>query len=67
MSTTNDRLHTAYFPAEYANILMEVLAIGPGNFLNVKDALYHFRGLNDDEAYDVMLYIADLIDEAGEA
>lgn len=31
MSTTYDNLHTAYFPAEYADILMDVLAITPIN------------------------------------
>jgi len=66
MSTTHDRLHTAYFPAEYADILMEVLAIAAGNFLNVKDALYHFRSLNDDQAATVLEQIADQI-ELGDA
>ncbi len=64
MSTTNDRLHTAYFPSEYADILMDVLAITPTNLLNVKDALYHFRQLDDDQAADVIEHIADRIDTA---
>jgi hypothetical protein len=62
MSTTNDRLHTAYFPAEYADILKDVLAITPGNFLSVKDALFHFRHLNGDQAAEVMEHIADCIE-----
>ena len=66
MSTTNDRLHRAYFPAEYADILMDVLAITPGNLLSVKDALYHFRRLDDAQAAEVMEHIADRI-ETGEA
>ena len=68
MSSTYDRLHTAYFPAEYADILMEVLAITPGNFLSVKDALHHFRLLDDDQTVEVMEHIADRIetDEAEE-
>jgi hypothetical protein len=57
MSTTHDRLDTASFPDEYADILMDVLAIGD-NFLSVKDALYHFRRLNDDQTADVMELIA---------
>ncbi len=67
MSTTHDRLHTAYFPAEYADILKDVLAVTPGNFLNIKDALYHFRRLDDDQAAEVIEAIADLMEEAGDS
>jgi hypothetical protein len=69
MSTAYDRLHTAGFPDDYADILMDVLAIGD-NFLSVKDALHHFRRLNDDQAAEVLQLIADrigMIDEAEEA
>ncbi len=66
MSITYDRLHTAYFPSEYADILMEVLAITPVNFLSVKDALHHFRLLNDDQADEAIEQIADCL-EADEA
>ncbi len=62
MSITYDRLHTAYFPAEYADILMEVLAITPCNLLNVKDALYHFRLLDDDQALEVIEQIVDCLE-----
>ena len=62
MSTINDRLHTAYFPAGYADIVMEVLAIAEGNFLNVKDALYHFRELDDDQAAEVIEHIAERLE-----
>ncbi len=61
MSIT-DQLHRAYFPAEYADILMRVLTIGPGNFLNVKDALFHFRCLDDSQASEVMEQIGDRLD-----
>lgn len=64
MSTTHDRLHTAYFPGEYADIVMEVLAIRPANFLSIKDAFYHFRQLDDGQAAEVMEHIADRIDSA---
>jgi hypothetical protein len=60
MSTTFDRLQTASFPDDYADILMDVLVIGD-NFLSVKDVLYHFRRLNDDQATEVMQLIADRI------
>ena len=62
MSTTHDRLHTAYFPAAYADILIETLAIAPANFLSVKDALYHFRRLNDDQTEEVIQAIAEQIE-----
>ncbi len=61
MSTTTDRLHTAYFPAEYADILIDVLAITPGNFLSVKDALYHLRRLDSGQTAEVIEHIADRI------
>jgi hypothetical protein len=67
MSTTYDRLHNAYFPGEYADILMDVLAITPGNFLGVKDALHHFRILNDDQVTAVLEHIVDRMEtEAAE-
>jgi hypothetical protein len=62
MSITTDRLHTAYFPAEYADILIETLAITPANVLNIKDALYHFRRLDDDQAAEAMEQIADQLE-----
>jgi hypothetical protein len=65
MSNTNDRLYAAYFPSEYADILMDVLAIGPDNFLSVKDALYHFRCLDNGQANEVMEHIADRIETNG--
>jgi hypothetical protein len=61
MSITDYRLNTAAFPDDYADILMETLAVGPANFLSVKDALYHFRFLSDDAAADVMQRIAVVI------
>jgi hypothetical protein len=54
MSITTDRLQTAAFPEEYAEILIDTLGITPANFLSVKDALYHFRSLNDGQAAEVM-------------
>ena len=57
MSTTYDRLQTANFPDEYADILMDVLTIGD-NFLGVKDALHQFRRLNDDQVAEVMDHMA---------
>jgi hypothetical protein len=60
MSTTYDRLQTASFPDEYAEILMDVLIIGD-NFLSVKDALFHFRSLHHAQANEVIQGIADRI------
>jgi hypothetical protein len=60
MSTTYDSLDAASFPDEYADILMDVLAIGD-NLLSVKDALYHFRSLDDAEADEVIQEIAQRI------
>jgi hypothetical protein len=60
MSTTYDRLQTASFPDEYADILKDVLAIGD-NFLSVKDALHQFRHLDDAQVAEVMELIADQI------
>jgi len=57
---TIDRLHTASFPDDYADILMDVLSIGD-NFRSVKDALYHFRSLSDDQSEAVLQLIADRI------
>ena len=37
MSTIADRLDTASFPEDYADILIETLAVTAANFLNVKD------------------------------
>ena len=59
MSNTADRLYKAAFPEDYADILIETLAVTPANFLSVKDALYHFRGLDDDQAAEVIETIAD--------
>ena len=59
MSTTYDNLHKAYFPAEYAEILMNVLSIARFNLLSVKDALYHFRELSDDQAAEVIEHMAE--------
>ncbi len=66
MSITFDRLDTASFPDDYADILMDVLAIGD-NFLSVKDALNHFRELDEDQAAEVIELIADRIDMTTEA
>ena len=62
MSTTADRLDTACFPEDYAAILIETLAITPANFLSIKDALYHFRHLGDDQAVEAMRHIAERIE-----
>jgi Mg/Co/Ni transporter MgtE len=62
MSTTSDRLQTAAFPEDYADILIETLAVTPVNFLSVKDALHHFRDLDDDQAAEAMQCIAERID-----
>jgi hypothetical protein len=62
MSNTTYRLQTAAFPEDYADILMETLAITPDNFLSVKDALYHFRYLDDDQATEAMQRIAARIE-----
>jgi hypothetical protein len=62
MSITDFRLQTAAFPDDYAQILIETLAIQSVNFLNVKDALYQFRRLDDDQAAEAMERIADLIE-----
>jgi hypothetical protein len=69
MSTIYDRLDTAGLPDGYADILMDVLAIGLANFLSVKDALFHFRSLDEEQAAEVMQAIAERIepDEAEEA
>jgi hypothetical protein len=58
MSNTADRLYKASFPEDYADILMETLAITPANVLSIKDALYHFRYLDDDQAAEAMQQIA---------
>ena len=59
MSTTTDRLQTAAFPEDYAKVLIESLAITAANFLSVKDALYHFRSLDDGQAAEAMRAIAE--------
>ena len=61
MSITDYRLQTAAFPGDYAQVLIETLAIDPANFLSIKDVLYHFRHLDDDQAAEVMQRITDLI------
>jgi hypothetical protein len=58
MSTTA-HLDTAAFPGDYADILIETLAITAANFLNVKDALDRFRRLDGDQAAEVMRRIAE--------
>lgn len=58
MSTTADRLDMAAFPGDYADILIETLGITPANYLSVKDALNHYRRLNDDQAAEMMREIA---------
>jgi hypothetical protein len=65
MSNTTYRLRTAAFPQDYAEILIETLGIGDANFLSVKDALTHFRHLDDDQAAEAMGHIAELIRESG--
>jgi hypothetical protein len=62
MSMTDYWLNTAAFPEEYAAVLIETLAIAPANFLSVKDALYHFRGLDDEQAAEAMQAIAERIE-----
>jgi hypothetical protein len=64
MSITNDQLETAVFPREYAELLMDLLRVTPASFLGVKDALYHFRNLADEQAAEVIQEIASRI-EAG--
>lgn len=64
MSTTYDSLDTAGFPADYADILMDVLAITPANLLGVKDALNHFRQLPDDQAAELIEHLAERLDDA---
>lgn len=54
MGQTHDRLDAAGFPGDYAEILARTLAITPENFLSVKDALYHFRRLDDGQADEAM-------------
>lgn len=68
MSNTRYRLYAAAFPEEYADILIETLGIVPASFLSIKDALHHFRHLDDDQAAEAMRRIADLqADETEEA
>lgn len=54
MSTTDYLLNTAPFPEDYAERLIEILGITQSNALSFKDALYHFRSLDDDQAAEVM-------------
>ncbi|SRR5579883_2650952 len=67
MRTTADRLDTAAFPEDYADILIETLGITAANYLNVKDALDRYRRLDDDQATEVMRRIAEHEDFAGHA
>jgi hypothetical protein len=53
MSITDYLLNTAAFPDDYAERLIEILDITQSSFLGVKDVLYHFRGLDDDQAAEV--------------
>jgi hypothetical protein len=62
MSMTESRFQTASFPDDYAEILIETLAISSANYLSVKDSLYHFRHLGDDQAHEVMQRVVDLTD-----
>ena len=59
MSTITDRLDTAAFPEDYADLLIEALGITAANYLSVKVALDHYRRLDDDEAAEVMQRIAE--------
>ena len=59
MSMMTEQLDAAVFPDEYADILIETLTITPKEFLSIKDALYHFRSLGDDEAAEVMQQIIE--------
>jgi hypothetical protein len=69
MSNTADCLYKASFPEVYADILIETLAITPANFLSIKDALYHFRHVDDNQAAETMQHIAEHVEtnEAEEA
>ena len=59
MSTTANRLDTAAFPEDYADILIETLAITAANYPSVKDAINHYRRLDDGQAAEVMQRIAE--------
>ncbi len=59
MSTTDYLLNTAAFPEDYAERLIEILGITQSNFLRFKDALYHFRRLDDDQAAEVMRHVTE--------
>ena len=59
MSTTDYLLNTAPFPEDYAERLIEILGITQSNFLSFKDALYHFRRLDDDQAAEVMRHVME--------
>jgi hypothetical protein len=61
MSMMTEQLDAAVFPDEYADILIETLTITPKEFLSIKDALWHFRSLDDDQAAEAMQQIADQI------
>jgi hypothetical protein len=67
MSNTADRLYKAAFPEHFADILIETLHIAWANLLSVKDALYHFRYLDDDQAGKVLQAIAARIEPGEEA
>jgi hypothetical protein len=56
------RLQTVAFPDDYAEILIESLAVTPDNFLDVKDILYHFRDLEDDQAAEVMQVVSETVE-----
>ena len=55
-------LQTVAFPEDYAEILIESLGITPTNFLDVKDILYHFRDLKDDQATEAIQEIAERVE-----
>lgn len=69
MSNTMYRLKTAAFPQDYADIMIEILAITPTNFLSIKAALYDFHFLDDELTDQAMQTIAARIqaDESEEA
>jgi hypothetical protein len=62
MGRTHDELERAAFPADYAEILVQALAITPENLLGVKDALHHFRRLDDGQAEQVIEMAGRIVD-----
>jgi len=64
MSNTADRLDKASFPDDYADILIETLTITPKAFLSIKDALHHFRDLDDDQAAEAIQAMVEQLEAA---